>query len=347
MTRRLLARLDNLGDVLLAGPAVRAVSATADHTVFLAGPRGRAAADLLPGVDEVIEFDAPWVSFDPPATDTAAIDELVAALAERAIDEALILTSFHQSPLPLALLLRLAGVERLGATSVDYPGSLLDVRIPDVDTLHEVEQSLALCSAMGFSLPDGDDGRLMVELNDACADDESFDGQPFVVVHPGASVPARALPADATRDVVAGVVASGRRVVVTGSADEVDLAHSIVPRSAADQVAVVAGRTSFAETAVLIRSAEALVCGNTGVAHVAAAVQTPVVEVFAPVVEPAHWRPWRVPHVLLGVLDIACAGCRARTCPLIGQPCLAGYTADAVVAAVDELTDRAICEVRG
>ncbi len=42
--------------------------------------------------------------------------------------DALILTSFHQSPLPTALLLRLAGISRIAAISTDYPGALLDVR---------------------------------------------------------------------------------------------------------------------------------------------------------------------------------------------------------------------------
>ena len=50
MSRRvLIARQDNLGDVLLAGPAVRAVAASGAHVTMLCGPRGAAAAELLPG----------------------------------------------------------------------------------------------------------------------------------------------------------------------------------------------------------------------------------------------------------------------------------------------------------
>ncbi|WP_375154802.1 hypothetical protein [Nocardia cyriacigeorgica] len=65
----LAARLDSAGDVLVTGPAVRAVAARADRLTFLAGPRGRAAAELLPGVGEVGEFAAGWVDFDrPPVT---------------------------------------------------------------------------------------------------------------------------------------------------------------------------------------------------------------------------------------------------------------------------------------
>ena len=337
MTRRLVARLDNLGDVLLAGPAVRAVAATGGPVDFLAGPHGAAAARLLPGVDQVMVFDAPWVSFDPPATEPAATADLVASVSERAISEALILTSFHQSPLPLALLLRLAGVDRIGATCVDYPGSLLDVRLPYVEELHEVEQSLALCRAMGHHPPAGDDGRLAISAPTDEPVDTTLFAEPYVVVHPGASVPARSLPVAPTTDVVRSLVMAGRHVVITGSSDESALAHSIVPTSLNDMVSVVAGATSFAGTAEIIRRAEAVVCGNTGVAHLAAAVGTPVIELFAPVVPAQRWRPWKVPHVLLGDLDIVCAGCRARTCPHAGQPCLAQYTSGAVLDALEEL----------
>ena len=343
MTRRLVARLDNLGDVLLAGPAVRAVAATAGPVDFLAGPHGSAAARLLPGVDHVILFDAPWVSFHPPAADPGAMAELIATVAGRAITEALILTSFHQSPLPLALLLRLAGVDRIGATCVDYPGSLLDVRLPYREELHEVEQSLALCAAMGHRPPAGDDGRLAITSPadpPADAPAETIRAtDPYVVVHPGASVPARSLPREPTIEVVRSLVASGRRVVVTGSRDETSVARSIVPTSVDDRVSVLAGVTSFAGTSDVVRGAEAVVCGNTGIAHLAAAVGTPVIEVFAPVVPAHRWRPWGVPHVLLGELDIACAGCRARTCPHDDQPCLAPYTPEAVLDALEALTD--------
>jgi ADP-heptose:LPS heptosyltransferase len=68
MSRVLVARLDSIGDVLLAGPCVRAVAAHADSVTLLAGPRGRAAAELLPGVDEVLEYRAPWIDPEPPPT---------------------------------------------------------------------------------------------------------------------------------------------------------------------------------------------------------------------------------------------------------------------------------------
>jgi ADP-heptose:LPS heptosyltransferase len=186
----LVARLDSDGDVLLAGPAIRAVAAGAEWVTLLCGPRGQRAAELLPGVDELIVHRAPWIDPEPRALDRSATLALVEEIASRRFDEALILTSFHQSPLPLALLLRLAGVATVAGTSEDYPGSLLDVRHQVGADLHEVERSLSLVATLGYALPPGDDGRLAVRQVMSPLE-QPLDG-PYVVVHPGASVPARA-----------------------------------------------------------------------------------------------------------------------------------------------------------
>ena len=83
----------------------------------------------------------------------------------------------------------------------------------------------------------------------------------------------------------------------------------------------------------MLDRASCVVVGNTGPAHLAAAVGTPVVSLFSPVVPAERWRPWQVPHVLLGDQSAACALTRARTCPVGGHPCLESVrTADAVAA---------------
>jgi len=80
-----------------------------------------------------------------------------------------------------------------------------------------------------------------------------------------------------------------------------------------------------------------VVVGNTGAAHLAAAVGTPVVSLFAPVVPAVRWAPYGVPHVLLGDQEARCRGSRARECPVPGHPCLASVTPEAVVEAVAAL----------
>jgi ADP-heptose:LPS heptosyltransferase len=329
----LVARLDGAGDVLLAGPAVRAIAHSARVTM-LVGPAGEEAARLLPGVAEVRVWACPWVLGDPPPLRRNDIDELVDTLA--GFDEAVVLTSFHQSPLPLALVLRMAGVPRIIGASVDYPGALLDVRLRPGETLEEdqpePERMLAIADAAGYPLPPDDDGRLHVRLPARLPrpPDDAVD----VVVHPGAAVDARRWPAGHAAEAVRLLAAQGWRVAVTGGPGE----RELTARVAGDHALDLGGRTSMAELAAVIAGASAVVVGNTAAAHLAAAVGTPVVSLFAPVVPAVRWRPYRVPQVLLGDQDAPCRGTRARECPVAGHPCLASVRPDDVVAAVRRLT---------
>ncbi|CCG01410.1 glycosyltransferase family 9 protein [Blastococcus saxobsidens] len=333
----LVARLDNAGDVLLQGPLVRAVAHGADRVVFLAGPAGAPAAELLPGVDEVWTWACPWILGDPPAVDAADVAALIGRVRALAPDAAVISTSFHQSPLPLALVLRLAGVPRISAISVDYPGTLLDVRHRVEDDLPEPQRALSLARAAGFELPDGDDGRLAVRrpLPPVAHEHRGHDLSPgYVVVHPGASVPARAWPAERCAEAVEALADAGHRVLVTGGPGEKALSAAVAGSRGVD----LGGATSLPEMAALLDGAVAVVVGNTGPAHLAAAVGTPVVSLFSPVVPAARWAPYGVPTVLLGDQSAPCRDTRARECPVPGHPCLTSVTAQDVVVAVATLT---------
>jgi ADP-heptose:LPS heptosyltransferase len=336
----LVARLDNDGDVLLAGPAIRAFAARAERVTLLCGPRGLQAAALLPGVDDLLVHRAEWIDPEPGPFRNAPTHRLLLEVARRVPDAAAILTSFHQSPLPLALLLRLAGVPRIGATSEDYPGALLDVRHRIAGDVHEVERSLSLARAMGCELSADDDGALRV----AAAGEEQVaacrpftPGTPYVVVHPGASVAARAWAPARHVELVGALVARGWDVAVTGSASERALTARVAAGGAGEgRVRDLGGRTDLAQLAAVIAGAAAIVVGNTGPTHLAAAVGTPVVSLYAPTVPAERWRPWRVPHALLHE-PVPCAGCRARECPVPGHPCIDALPLADVLEAVEQL----------
>jgi len=157
-----------------------------------------------------------------------------------------------------------------------------------------------------------------------------------VVVHPGASVPARAWAPERHAALVDALVGGGRRVVVTGSADERALTAMVAGRRRAGVVDL-GGKVDLRELAGILGGAEVVVVGNTGPAHLAAAVGVPVVSLFSPVVPAVRWRPWGVPQVLLGDQTAGCAGSRARVCPVPGHPCMDGVPVDEVVAAVERL----------
>lgn len=338
MTTALVARLDSIGDVLITGPAVRAVAASHDRVVFLAGPRGSAAARMLPGVDRVVEWAAAWVDFDAPPLTADGVAALIDVIRAEQPDSVLIFTSFHQSPLPLALIARMAGAPWIGAISEDYPGRLLDLRHHVDGDIPEPRRALSLAERAGYRLPAGDDGRLQVNrpprLDTALA--AALSGPDYVAFHPSAAVAARRPSTGKCAEMVRALTAAGQRVVVTGTEADRDLTAAVAGGIALD----LGGRTTLAELAAVFAGAKAVVAPNTGPAHLAAAVGAPIVSLFAPVVPAARWCPYGTTVALLGDQDAACRNTRARDCPVAGHPCLDGIASGDVVAAVAAVATR-------
>ncbi|MGC5053027.1 HAD-IIIA family hydrolase [Micromonospora sp. DT48] len=324
----LVVRSDSAGDVLVTGPGIRAVAAGARRVVLLCGPRGRAAADLLPGVDEVIEHRLPWIDPAPGPVDPQEMAALVTRLAAVGADEAVVFTSFHQSPLPLALLLRMAGVARIAAISDDYPGSLLDVRHRVPVGVPEAERALSLAAAAGYVLDGDDEPHLRLRPVPPPPPEAGEPG--YVVLHPGSAAQARGCPPELAERIAEELCAAGHRVVVTGGPHERDLTARVAGRHGRD----LGGRTDLAELAGIVAAAGAVVVGNTGPAHLAAAYGVPVVSLFAPTVPFGQWGPWRVPTVRLGDATAACRDTRAARCPVPGHPCLSGVEPAAVLDAL-------------
>jgi ADP-heptose:LPS heptosyltransferase len=320
-----VVRLDGAGDVLMTGPAVRAIAARADDVTFIAGPRGAPAAALLPGVDHVEVFDAPWIPLEQTTFSTGTIQRAVDRWCRDPFDGAVVFTSEHQSSLPMALTLRLARTTRIAGIAADHPGALLDLRLRRTEG-HEVRRNLTLAAAAGYVL-EGDDG---LRIKPVHATTRARAARGAVVIHPGASVPARGLPPGLVTGVLRALVGAGVEVVLTGTASETARFAPDLARAEDD----LGGRTTLEELAATLAQASVVVVGNTGAAHLAAALRRPVVSIFAPVVPCAQWRPWTDRVTVLGDQSIGCRGCRSSVCPRPGQPCTARVTVDQVLAAV-------------
>jgi lipopolysaccharide heptosyltransferase II len=341
--RRVLAvRLDNLGDVLVTSPALRAIkeSLPAAALTLLASPSGAAAGRLNPFVDDVIVYEAPWVDpWQRLPLDPAREQAMVATLRERAFDAAVIFTSFRQSPLPAAYLCYLAGIPlRLGAT-FDGAGSLLSTRLKRPEQLtHEVERHLDLVRAVGLTASADDLVLAVPERARAkvapLVQALSGDG-PLVVIHPGCTMPARTYPWEQFAD-AADLIARDldATIALTGAPDEAPLVEQIRGRMRLPAHSL-AGALDVAELAALIAAADLVITNNTGPMHIAAAVQTPVVALFALTNPPEQWGPWRVPHRRLSH-EVPCRICYSRVCPT-DHACLREVRPDMVMEAARAL----------
>ena len=111
-----------------------------------------------------------------------------------------------------------------------------------------------------------------------------------VVIHPGAAAPARRWPVDRFAAVAAALSQAGQRVVVTGSTAERTLAEAVAAQAGLPTEAVLAGELDILDMVALISDAQLLVCGDTGVGHIATATGTASVLLFGPT-PPSRWGP--------------------------------------------------------
>jgi lipopolysaccharide heptosyltransferase II len=349
--RNILAvRLDAMGDVLMTTPAFRAIRASARgaRLTLLTSRAGAAVAHHVPELDEVIAWDPPWMPGSRGGQDEASPADLalVETLRARGFDAAIVFTVHTQSPLPAALLLHLAGIPRVLAHARETPYGLLSDWVPEPEIgaaeRHEARRQLDLVGHVGFAT---DDEHLsfrvppdaMRHLRDEilpAIDLRPRDGRPWAVLHPGASAPSRRYRPEGFAEAAGRLVREdGWRIVLTGGPDEVVLCDEIAARMGAPSVSL-AGKLSLGELAALLAVAPLLIANNTGPVHLAAALGTPVVDLYA-LTNPQH-GPWLVPHRILNV-DVPCKGCRRSVCPLGHQACLSLVEPGRIVAAAREL----------
>ena len=340
LRRVLLVRLDNIGDVLLTTPAFRAVRrALPDaYLALMAGPAGCAVGRLNPDIDETILYRAPNedVYFEltqDPGRELAAME----SLREGDFDAAIIFTSYKQSALPAAYLCYLAGIPLRAAGSFEGPGSLLTHRHRYTETVpprHESLRGLELTEVLGFPAVEPE-----MVLEPRPEDEEEakeilgrIEAERFLLVHPGSSASSRTYPAERYARVVEELCSeTGLPVLVTGGPGEEDLAKEVAGSAGLP----LGGETGLGAFASLIGRAAAVVTNNTGATHVASALKTPVVTVFAGTNPAEQWGPWRTPSRLL-THPVPCAPCYKRVCP-IGHECLTGIAPETVTRATLEL----------
>jgi len=351
--RILVVRLDNLGDVLLTTPAIHAIKTTLPNAeiTLLASPVGAQVAQLNPDIHHVIIYEAPWM--DPWHTlpqNSLREYSMIETLRELRFDGAIIFTSFHQSPLPAAYLCYLAGIPLRLAASIDGPGSLLTTRHKHPERMmHEVERGLDLVRAIGLTTDEQD---LVLKVPNAARGMiynllslYSVDPQEsLIVVHPGCSMPARAYPWEMYARVIDGVIERfGATVLLTGGNAERELVARIRSHVRAENreaTLPLAGILPFPELCALIEIADLAITNNTGPMHIAAAVKTPVVALFALTNPPEQWRPWHVPYRQL-YHDVSCRVCYSRVCPYEHE-CLRLVTPELVVDAAADLMQETI-----
>jgi heptosyltransferase-2 len=164
-------------------------------------------------------------------------------------------------------------------------------------------------------------------------------GEPIAAVVPGSIWPTKRWPADGYAAIVARLADRGPAPVLVGAPGEEALCDEIA-RESGRRVPVLAGRTSAADLVALAARAVILVGNDSGAAHVAAAVGTPVVAVFGPTSAGAGLAPLGPDVRIVEHPSLACRPCGrhgALRCPLGHLRCMREIRPDDVWAALSDL----------
>lgn len=340
----LCVRLDSLGDVLMTTPAIRAIKeGRPDRRVtLLTSSAGAPAGRLVPEVDHVLTYDAPWLKATATRHGSAPDLGFVKELRARRFDAAVIFTVYSQNPLPAAMLTYLAEVPLRLAYCRENPYQLLTDWAREIEpgagVRHEVQRQLDLVATLGLhpshtrlsiqptsqdhALADAELRRLGLDL--------ATETRPWAVLHAGSSASSRRYPPESFARAAQILIRNhGLEIVCTGSTDEADLIEQI-RIAAGGRPHSLAGRQSLGALAALIGRAPLLICNNTGPAHIAAAMGTPLVDLYA-LTNPQH-APWTDQARVLSH-PVPCAYCYRSVCPQGHHLCLRGITPEQVVAA--------------
>ena len=323
--RRILAvRLDNIGDVIMLGPALRALRQSLPQAAItlLASPGGSQAALLLPWVDDVLVWRAVWqdISGTMPLDPEREL-ELVKTLRDGHYDAAFIFTSFSQSPYPPAYACYLAGIPIRIGHSKEFGGGMLTLagRVPP-DSGHQVDRNLALVKAAGLPVSRRDlelrvesgaqqrAGRLLEEAG-------IHAGEDFIVLAPGASCEARRYdPARFASVAHLLAVKHDHKLVVIGSERERATLRPVLEIAEHDGMVSLVGRTSVPELAGVIQRSSLVVANNSASLHLADAFRKPMVILYSGTEHESQWMPRSAPAVLLR-RPTECSPCFSFRCP--------------------------------
>jgi ADP-heptose:LPS heptosyltransferase len=322
-----ILRALQLGDLLCVIPAVRAIrGAYPGARIALVGlPWARELAMRFAGYfDGFLEFPG-FPGMPERAPDVAQIPPFFHHAAGEKFDLVLQMHGSGELSNPVAVLMGgtlTAGFYRPGRFRPD------DQRFfPWRDDEHEVLRWIRLVRELGIE-PRG------AQLEFPLAERERAEARSlglgeYAVLHVGSQLPSRRWPAERFAEVGDALAAEGLRVVLTGTASENSLVRKVAQEMREPPIDL-AGRTTLGTLAAVIARARLLVCNDTGVSHMAAALRTPSV-VVACGSDPRRWAPLdRELHRVL-YHEVACRPCAHRECP-IGHPCALGVSARDVIS---------------
>jgi ADP-heptose:LPS heptosyltransferase len=345
MRRVAIVRALQLGDVLCAVPALRSLRARYNdaHVTLIGLPWARELIRLLPRYLDALEEFPGFPGIPEAPFDARRTQAFVSRLQAQPFDLALQLhgSGSHINEFTLLLGARSTAVFYRDGDATPENG----VSVPWATTGSEAQRLLALPLALGCP-----DTGLALELDVHDADrvalyalvGDMLAPRSYVCIHPGARFPSRRWIPERFAAIGDELAGRGFTVVLTGTASEAPLTTAVREAMRAASMDLT-GALTLGTLAALVKDAALVVCNDTGMSHVAAAVATPSV-VVASGSDVARWAPDDAHRHRVLWHDVACRPCMHLNCPTQHE-CAAGVSVGEVLAAAEQMLEREVLHV--
>jgi len=313
-----------LGDVVMTTPLLRELRRVHPDSrlTVLTTRTGREALSNFPHVDRLLVLDKRW-----RVSGLRSFARLAWLLRSESFDIAIAAQRSSRT----GQLLWISGAP----LRVGFEGAAgawaYHQQIPWNGESHAVRRYLDLSSAVGGDPAEANprpelaiDSTADARMARLLVDEGLHEGQPFVCVAPGSRRATKRWTRAGFAKVISAATAEGLPAVLVGTTSERDLCVRLAAESSSGAV-VTAGRTGVRDLIALVARASVVLANDSGTAHVASAVGTPVVSVFGPT-SPADGRtPFGSIHRIVERGNLDCRPCGThghRFCPRLHFRCM-------------------------
>jgi ADP-heptose:LPS heptosyltransferase len=322
--RVVILRALALGDLLCAVPALRAFRRAWPQAEIslVALPWAREfVARFSAYIDRFIEFPG-WPGL--PEREPL-IDRIPGFLAEMQRERFDLAIQLQGSGTIVNSLIALFGATRVaGFFPAGYYRPDAEMFAPWPEEGLEIHRLLSLVAFLGLPSA-GDPLEFPLEAIDFAQLDQLLparfdDDHLLVIVHPGSSVRERRWPAERFAAVGDALHERGFRIVITGVESERPVVNGVAA-AMHHPVINLCGATDLGTLGALVSRAALVICNDTGISHVAAALRTPSV-VISTGDNPARWAPIdrRLHRVLCQPDGVSTGAALAAACDLLAEP---------------------------
>jgi heptosyltransferase-2 len=330
----LIVRTDRIGDVVLSLPMIGVLKSAypSSFVSFLLRSYTRELVEGQEQLDQILLYDS--------GAERKPFFRMLAELRAEKFDVVIITYPTAR----LAFLMYCSGIPLRIGTGYRWYSVLFNKRIFEhrkTAEKHEFEYNFSLLRGLGITDPAVSRPRIAITEEARSVARKvlralNLDSRPFIVLHPGSGGSAREWKPERFGELAERLNDAGRNVLVTGGPGEESLVQQVLKASRGKATALSAPLSLKALTA-LIESADVFVANSTGPLHIAAAVGTPVVAFYPPILQCSskRWGPLTEKRVIFEPAAADCLLCKGGECR--GNECMDLISVEKVEVAVESL----------